>query len=70
MQVTVKQARQMAGLTQQEMADGLEVNRSTYIKLEKEPDSITIGQARRICQITGFSIDDIFFASNSTESRV
>lgn len=66
MQVTVKQARKMAGLTQQEMANGLEMNRTTYIKLEKEPDLITIRQAKKICEITGFSIDDIFFARNST----
>jgi len=66
MQVTVKQARQMAGLTQREMADNLNVDRSTYIRLEKKPDSITIGQARKISEATGFSIDDIFFATQST----
>lgn len=62
MQLTVKQARKMAGLTQQAMADGLGINRSTYIKLEKNPDEITVGQAKKICEMTGVVIDNIFFA--------
>lgn len=66
MQYTVRQARMFAGHTQQYMADKLEIHRSTYIKLEENPDDITVGQARVISRETGIPIDDIFFAQEST----
>lgn len=67
MAYTVKQARVLAGLTQQEMADVLCIHRSTYIKLEENPDKITIGQAKAISNTTGVPVDSIlFFAQNST----
>ena len=66
MRYTVRQARMFAGLTQQQMADKLCIHRTTYIKLEENPDTITVGQARVISRETGVSVDDIFFATNST----
>ena len=38
MNFTIKQARLHAGMTQQLMADYLGIDRSTYIKIEKNPD--------------------------------
>lgn len=67
MAYTVKQARKLSGLTQQQMADVLCVHRSTYIKLEESPDKITIGQAKAISNATGVPVDSIlFFVENST----
>lgn len=66
MRYTVKQARMFAGLTQQDMANELCVHRTTYIRLEENPDSITVGQAKVISRVTGVPIDDIFFARDST----
>ena len=67
MAYTVKQARKLSGLTQQQMADVLCVHRSTYMKLEESPDKITIGQAKAISNATGVPVDSIlFFAENST----
>lgn len=61
MQYTVKQARLLAGVTQQEMADALGVHRSTYIKMESDPEEITVGQAKKISEVTGIPVDNIFF---------
>lgn len=58
---TVKQARQYAGLTQAQMAEKLGITRSSYMYLEKHPDKTTIAQAKAISDVTGISLDDLFF---------
>ena len=63
---TVKQARLLAGKTQEEMADAIGVHRSTYIKLEANPDTMTIRQAKRFSQATGIPMDHIFFTPDAT----
>ena len=63
---TVKQARLLSGITQQQMADLLGVHRTTYRKIEENPDLASIKQAREIAEITGIDVDQIFFAKNST----
>lgn len=67
---TVKQARLLADKTQEEMADILGIHVQTYRKLEQNPTEITIGQAQMISEITGVSVNQIFFGSDSTECRV
>ncbi|WP_416309858.1 helix-turn-helix transcriptional regulator [Ruthenibacterium lactatiformans] len=63
---TVKQARLLSGITQQRMADLLGVHRTTYRKIEKNPDLASVKQAREIAKITGIDVDQIFFAQQST----
>lgn len=70
MQLTVKQARTLREKTQKEMAKEMGISRDTYRKIEDNPDSATIWQAKMFCRITGFAIDQIFFFNNSTESGV
>ena len=53
---TVKQARQYAGFTQREMAE----------KIEASPEDATIATAKRISEVVGIPIDQIFFVSLST----
>lgn len=67
--MTVRSARQLAGLTQASMAEQLGICRHTYLKYEGNPDTIPIGCARLIAKITGQHIDAIFFESDSTQSR-
>lgn len=67
---TVKQARLLAEKTQEDMADILGIHVQTYRKLEQNPTEITIGQAQMIAEITGVSVNQIFFGSDSTECRV
>lgn len=66
MQFTIKQARVLAGLTQAEMAEKIGINRSTYIKIEKDPLRATIRQINQISEMTGVSIGDLFLTKNST----
>lgn len=66
MTFTIKQARNLAGMTQAAMAECLGVDRSTYIKIEKDPERVTLGQLRGIARATGLPMEDIFFGSVST----
>lgn len=60
--LTVKQARLMKGLTQKQVAEALGVHVQTYQKIEKRPKTATVDQAKIIAELTGFSVDQIFFA--------
>lgn len=59
MKFTLKQARLYAGLTQREMAKELKIDRTTYIKIEKDVSRATVGQISCISRVTGVPIDDI-----------
>ena len=66
MQFTLKQARTHAGMTQAEMAKKLGIDRSTYIKIEKDVSRATVGQINLISHVTGIPMADIFLNENST----
>lgn len=70
MQIMIKHARILADKTQAGMARELGIDRGTYGKWEANPDKIPIAGALRIAQILGRSIDELFFAQNSTNSRI
>lgn len=70
MNITLKQARLLKGLTQKEVASKLGVHVHTYSKMEKCPDDVTVGDAKKISEILEFSYDFIFFNTNSTFSRI
>lgn len=67
---TLKQARLLKGLTQKEVAKKLGVHVQTYSNMERNPDDVTVGEAKLISEILGFSYDFIFFNGNSTLSRI
>ena len=61
---TPKQARLLAGKSQDEMAKALNIHRQTYAKLEKNPEQITIAQAHVFAEYVGIDYDRIkFFCS-------
>ena len=60
---TLKQARRYANQTQRDMAEKLGISRDANMRLEKNPDKVTVRQAKIISQITGIPYDSIFFAS-------
>ncbi len=68
--LTLKKARIIAEISQADMAKAIGVSRGTYIKIEKNPDTTTIAQAKAISKILNISYDEIFFGNNSTFSRV
>jgi DNA-binding XRE family transcriptional regulator len=59
---TLKQAREYRGKTQEDMAKLLNVHVQTYRKIEDNPGSATIAQAKEICEHLDFDYDVIFFA--------
>ena len=63
---TLREARENAGYSQQEMADELGVSRPTYAGIEMNPDKATVLQARRICQLLSRSYERIFFGKNAS----
>ena len=65
MQITMKQARVGANLTQQEVADALGVHVQTYQRMESHPGDITINQGKHFAEVVGVSFDDIFFGNGS-----
>lgn len=52
--------RKTNGLTQQDLADRLNVSRQTIISLEKGKYDPSIGLAHKIARLFGHSIEDVF----------
>ncbi|WP_234396987.1 helix-turn-helix domain-containing protein [Bacillus massiliglaciei] len=59
----------LKGFTQRDIAKRLGIHVQTYSKMEKDPDNVTIGEAKKICRILDVSYDFIFFNHDSTLSR-
>ena len=59
--LTLKQARMMRELSQEKMAEALQIHRNTYASLEENPGRISIDQAKIISDTLKVSVDDIFF---------
>lgn len=66
MMFTIAQARKYAGLTQEDIAKKLEIDRGTYIKIEKDPSRATVKQIGEISRITGIEIRDFLLPFDST----
>ena len=65
MQITMKQARVGANMTQQQVADELGVHVQTYMRMENNPEDVTIKQGKTFSEIVGVRFEDIFFINNS-----
>lgn len=60
---TLRQFRLMREISQEKMANMLEVHVNTYITWEKEPERIPVGKAMTICKILDTNMDTIIFCS-------
>lgn len=58
---SIADARTELGLSQTDMAAELGITRQTYAKMEQNPDSMTIHEARIVCSVLGKRFEDIFF---------
>lgn len=67
--MTVRQARMFRDLSQQQVADALNVNVDTYRRIERNPQKATIEMAIKFCSVVNMKMDDIFFGNNSTFGR-
>lgn len=70
MQISPKQARLLSEKTQVETAKHLKVAKQTYLKWEGSPDEMPVGKAKEFSKFVGRSVDEIFFDSQSTLSRL
>ena len=61
MSLTLRQVRRLKEKSQHDLAEMLGVHVITYRKLEKNPDLVTIGQAKKLAKYLGISYDEIFF---------
>ena len=63
--LTLKQARNLTGKTQTEMAQAIGVCLATYRKYEENPASMTINHARLFCREVGQPPERISFGLKS-----
>lgn len=64
--VTLPVARKIARMTQKELAVAVGVSESTVINWEKERSEPTVGQAKKISEVTGIPLDSIIFLPTNT----
>lgn len=59
--ISLKAARMISGLTQDELANRMNVHRATISAWESNPSAMKIKDAEEICAILNININDIFF---------
>ena len=57
----LRDARESAKMTMEEVAGHLGITRQTYSKMESSPETIEIGEAFKLADLFGVKVDDIFF---------
>ena len=63
---TLSDARKMAGYSMEFMAGQLDISRPTYAKIEQDPTSASVSQAKRICELLSKNYENIFFGINAS----
>ncbi len=69
LKITLEAARVNAGLTQDQVAEKMQLTRATIIAWEKGRKILKIWELDALCEIYGLTRDDIFLPSNSTKSK-
>lgn len=59
--LTLKEWRRARGLSQEKMAEKLDIHINTYRNWEDKPSSIRLDKARKIADILGLQMSDIIF---------
>lgn len=62
--MNLAEARKKERYTQQDAADYLGVSRPTYRKMEDNPETVTIEDAKKLAKFFNADIADIFFGSD------
>lgn len=57
----LEEARNIARFTQDSVAGILGISRATYAKMEKNPEIITIEEAKKLAALFNTPVEDIFF---------
>lgn len=58
------EARKKERYTQQQVADYLGVSRPTYRKMEENPETVTVEDAKKLSRLFRVDIAEIFFGKN------
>lgn len=66
MQFTIKQARNYAGLTQEQTAKAMGICRHRFMKIERDQNEATVAELNSLSRITGIPIRDFNLVENST----
>ncbi len=69
MATTMKIARISADMTQEQVAAKMGVHTQTYAKFEKNPEIMSIQDAKLFASIVGQKVSDIFFSNDSNLIR-
>lgn len=64
MKFTLKQARNYAGLTQEEVAKKLGISTLTYSKYERGKSDISAKQAKKFSKLVGIEMDNLIFSDD------
>lgn len=67
MQVTLKQARKLRGLTQVQLAKKLGISEPTMVSYEQDFSKMKISTANLAAEILGFTFDGIAFVVEENE---
>ena len=65
----IKAYRTEHGISQEALAEAMEVTRQTIISLEKEKDTASLNLAYKLAQYFNTTIEDIFFDSKSDKEE-
>ena len=57
---TLKEMRELRGVTQKAVAEHIGVTRQTYCRYENNQEKMTIEQAQSVCAFLHCSVSDIF----------
>jgi DNA-binding XRE family transcriptional regulator len=58
------EARKHARYSQEAVAKMLGITRPTYAKMEHYQDKVTIAEAKKLAELFGVDVSEIFFAEN------
>lgn len=65
---SLKEVRESRGVKQLAVAAYLGVSRQTYASYENNPESMSVEQAKAVCDFLHVSVADIFFTSDVSET--
>ena len=57
---TLKQAREIRGVTQKSVAEHIGVARQTYARYEAKQEQMSVEQAKAVCEFLRCPVSDIF----------
>lgn len=67
---TVRQARKYADITIEKMSKHLGMDKTTYIRYERNPKMFTYPSAIKISELTGIPFNRIYFGVESSKSSI